>query len=162
MDEFLVNLVSGIPPEIGTAIIAMVPIGELRASIPIGIGVFGLDWKTVFAASVIGNMVPVLFILYLLDPAYRLLKRIKFMEKFFNWLFERTRKRFYQKHKAWGDFALIFFVAIPLPMTGGYTGALAAWLFGIKHRNALPLILLGVIIAGVIVTLFTLGAASIF
>ncbi|MBU0732425.1 small multi-drug export protein [Patescibacteria group bacterium] len=162
MDEILVNFVSGIPAWLGTAIIAMIPVGELRAAIPIGISVFGLDWKTVFVAAVIGNMIPVFFILYLMDPVYKLLKKIKIFDRFFNWLFERTRKRFYDKHKSWGDFALIFFVAIPLPMTGAYTGALAAWLFGIKYRNALPLIFLGVIIAGIIVTLFTMGAVSIF
>ena len=65
MEEFLVNLVKNIPPEIGTAIIAMIPVGELRAAIPIAIGVFHLNWKVAFFSAVIGNMVPVFFILYL-------------------------------------------------------------------------------------------------
>ena len=162
MEEYLVNLVSGIPPELGVMLIAMLPIGELRAAIPIGIGVFGLDWKVVFVMAVIGNMIPVFFILYLIDPVYRVLKRFKMFDKFFNWLFERTRKRFYAKHKSWGDIVLIFFVGIPMPMTGAWTGSLAAWLFGIKYKVALPLIFIGVIMAGIIMTIVSLGAVSIF
>ena len=162
MYEFLIDLVKNIPPEIGTVIISMIPVGELRAAIPIAIGVFGLDWKVAFFLAVAGNMIPVFFILYLIEPVYKILKKIKIFDKFFTWLFERTRKRFYEKRKVWGDLALIFFVGIPLPMTGAWTGALAAWLFGIRLRKALPLIFIGVIMAGVIITLFSLGIVTIF
>ncbi|MBU0671305.1 small multi-drug export protein, partial [Patescibacteria group bacterium] len=116
MEEVLVNLVKNIPPELGVVIISMIPVGELRAAIPIGLGVFGLDWKVVLFLAVIGNMIPVVFILYLLDPFYKFTRKVKMFDRFYTWLFERTRKRFYEKHKAGGDFALIFLVAIPLPM----------------------------------------------
>ncbi|MFH1537236.1 MAG: small multi-drug export protein [Patescibacteria group bacterium] len=162
MQEFLLSIVNGIPKEIGLIIIAMIPIGELRGSIPIGIGVFKMNWITVFVLSVIGNMIPVFFVMYLIEPIYNLLKKIKFFDKFFTWLFERTRKKFYAKHKSMGDIALIFFVGIPLPVTGAWTGSLAAWLFGIPPKKALPLIFFGVIMAGVIVTIFSMGIISIF
>ena len=79
------------------------------------------------------------------------------MNKFLNWLFERTRKKTKDKIEKYGDLALIIFVAIPLPNTGAWTGTLAAWLFGIPMKRALLNIFYGVLIAGVIVTMITSG-----
>jgi uncharacterized membrane protein len=137
---------------------AMTPIGELRASIPLGLTILHQPWFLVFAISVIGNMIPPIFILWLF-PKFSgwLMSHSKFMNRFLNWLFERTRKKVHDKIEKYGDLALIIFVAIPLPNTGAWTGALAAWLFGIPMKRALPNILYGVIIAGVIVTLITAG-----
>ena len=81
----------------------------------------------------------------------------KLMNKFLNWLFERTRKKTKDKIEKYGDLALIIFVAIPLPNTGAWTGTLAAWLFGIPTNRALINIFYGVLIAGVIVTVITSG-----
>lgn len=140
---------------------AMAPIGELRGSIPLGLEVYRLDPWTTFFVSVLGNMIPVFFILWLIDPVSEFLrKRFGFMDRFFSWLFERTRKHG-ARFDRWGPFALLFFVAIPLPMTGAWTGALAAFLFGIKMRHAIPILLLGVMVAGIIVTFMTLGIESL-
>ena len=137
---------------------AMTPIGELRASIPLGLTILHQPWFLVFIVSVIGNMIPPIFILWLF-PKFSgwLMSHSKLMNRFLNWLFERTRKKAHDKIEKYGDLALIIFVAIPLPNTGAWTGTLAAWLFGIPMKRALPNILYGVIIAGVIVTIITAG-----
>jgi len=137
---------------------AMTPIGELRVSIPLGLTILHQPWFLVFVISVIGNMIPPVFILWLFPKVSSwLMSHSKLMNRFFNWLFERTRKKAHDKIEKYGDLALIIFVAIPLPNTGAWTGTLAAWLFGIPIKRALPNILYGVIIAGVIVTIITTG-----
>ena len=87
---------------------------------------------------------------------------IDFFDKFFTFLFERTRRKHSKKFEKWGALALITFVAIPLPITGGWSGALAAFVFGIPFKKALPLIFSGVIIAGVIVTGLTGLSLGVF
>lgn len=136
----------------------MTPIGELRASIPLGLSILHQPWFLVFVISVIGNMIPPVFILWLF-PGFSnwLMSHSKLMNKFLTWLFERTRKKAHDKIEKYGDLALIIFVAIPLPNTGAWTGTLAAWLFGIPLKRALPNVFYGVLIAGVIVTLVTAG-----
>lgn len=152
-----------LPPELAVALIAMLPIAELRGAIPAGIGAWHLAWPVTMLAAVVGNIIPVIFILWLIDPLTRWLRAHSAAgDRFFTWLFERTRRKFYDNHARWGDLGLVIFVAIPLPATGAWTGALAAYLFGIKPRKALFLVLLGVIIAAVIVTALTLGLIKIF
>jgi uncharacterized membrane protein len=135
---------------------AMTPIGELRVSIPFGLSILKQPWYFVFVISVIGNMIPPIFILWLF-PKFSawLMRHSMLMNKFLNWLFERTRKKTHDKIEKYGDWALIIFVAIPLPNTGAWTGTLAAWLFGIPMKRALLNIFYGVLIAGVIVTIIT-------
>lgn len=147
-----------LPPEIKTILIAAAPIIELRGSIPIAIEVYKLSALSALFFSVLGDLVPTFFFLLLLEPFYRYLSgRFLFFEKFFNWLFQRTRKKHERKFERWKKFALALIVAIPLPFTGAWTGAICAFLFGIPFRQAFPLIALGVLIAGTIVTLASLG-----
>lgn len=142
---------------------ALTPIGELRASIPLGLTVFHQPIWIVFFVSVIGNMIPPMFILWLFPKISQwLMVKSKLMNKFLTWLFERTRKKTKDKIEKYGDLALIIFVAIPLPNTGAWTGALAAWLFGIPFKKAVPNIFYGVLIAGVVVTLITTGLKNLF
>jgi uncharacterized membrane protein len=137
---------------------AMTPIGELRAAIPIGLTAFNLGVIETYIISVIGNMIPILFIIFLLEPTSNFLsKHFKFFKWFFNWLFEHTRKRHSHKFEVLEEITLVMFVAIPLPVTGAWSGALASFVFGIPPKKSLPLIFLGVLIAGIIVTLITLG-----
>ncbi len=141
---------------------ALTPIGELRASIPLGLH-YELPVWLVFVVSVIGNIIPPIFILWLFPRISEwLMAHSKLMNRFFTWLFERTRKKAHDKIEKYGDLALIIFVAIPLPNTGAWTGALAAWLFGIPMKRAVPNIFYGVLIAGVIVTAITTGLINIF
>ena len=145
--------------ELKVFLIAMSPFLELRGSIPVALGVYDLPVSAAYFISVIGNLVPVVFILLLIEPVYRYLSsRISFFERFFTWLFERTRSKHSAKFKRWEELALIILVAIPLPFTGAWTGSLCAFVFGIPFKKAFPLIALGVIMAGLIVTLFSLIA----
>ena len=134
--------------------IAASPISELRGAIPVAIASFHFPVYYAFLVAVIGNLLPVPFILLLLDRAARLLSRVQFFERFFNWLFERTRRRgkMIERYERIG---LVLFVAIPLPVTGAWTGSLAAVLFGLKFRHALLSIFIGILIAGTIVTCVT-------
>lgn len=142
---------------------AMTPIGELRASIPLGLSVLHQHWLIVYVVSVIGNMIPPIFILWLFPRVSDwLMAHSKLMNKFLSWLFERTRRKAQNKIKKYGDLALIIFVAIPLPNTGAWTGALAAWLFGIPMKRALLNVFYGVLIAGVLVTIITTGFIHLF
>jgi uncharacterized membrane protein len=141
-----------------TLFISMIPIGELRVAIPLGITHYNLGVITTYLIAVIGNMIPIVIIAFLLEPVSAWLsKHSKFFRWFFNWLFERTRKKHSKKFEMLEEGALVTFVAIPLPMTGGWSGALAAFVFGIPPKKSIPLIGLGVVIAGAIVTLITLG-----
>lgn len=142
---------------------ALTPIGELRASIPLGLTVFHQPIWIVFVISVIGNMIPPMLILWLFPKISQwLMAKSRLMNRFLTWLFERTRKKTKDKIERYGDLALIIFVAIPLPNTGAWTGALAAWLFGIPFKKAVPNIFYGVLIAGVVVTLITTGLKNLF
>jgi len=141
----------------------MTPIGELRASIPLGLSVFHQHWLLVYVVSVMGNMIPPIFILWLFPMVSDwMMAHSKLMNKFLTWLFERTRRKTHDKIEKYGDLALIIFVAIPLPNTGAWTGALAAWLFDIPMKRAIINIFYGVLIAGVVVTIITTGFIHLF
>jgi uncharacterized membrane protein len=150
------------PPQLITFFMAALPIFELRGAIPIALGVFNLSPISAFVWAVLGNIIPVVFLLWLLEPLSKYLShRNYFLNRFFAWLFERTRKNHNHRFEIWGSLALVAFVAVPLPMTGGWSGAVAAFVFGIPFKKALPLISLGIIIAGVIVTLISLGVMDL-
>ena len=147
--------------ELMTFLGSMVPIGELRSSIPLALRA-GLSPLQAFFWSVLGNVVIGFILLVILNPLSRFLERhFYLLNRFFNWLFERTRKKHSQKIENWGAVALVGFVGIPLPMTGVWTGSLAAFVFDIPFKKAFPAIILGALIAGIIVVLVSLGAVSL-
>jgi len=156
--DYWLQLFQNLPQEFVVFVVSMIPIAELRASLPIALGVFKFSILKAWVIVIIGNMLPIFFIVYLLKPFADYLSQIsKTMEKFFNWLYDRTRRKFEGKYKKYGKIALVLFVAIPLPFTGAWTGAIASFLFNIKPKNALILILIGVLIASLIVTILTQG-----
>jgi uncharacterized membrane protein len=120
-----------------------------------------MPWQEAYVIAVIANFIPVIFILYWIGPVSEYLRRFTVFDRFFDWLFARTRRKgdMIQRFEILG---LILFVAIPLPVTGAWTGSVAAFIFDIKKRVALPAILAGIMIAGVIVTLASLGVISIW
>ena len=161
MIENFVDWFRNLPPSLATFIIATLPIGELRASIPVAILEYDMNFAWSFVVSVVGNMVPVFIALAALNLLVDWLRRrVKLFDRFFEWLFSWTQRRHQKKFKRWGDLALIVLVAIPLPMTGAYTGAMASYVFGVSPKRAIPLIFIGVLIAGVIVTAATMGVFS--
>ena len=137
MTDILITWLENIPPQIATVIIAMLPIAELRGSIPVALGVYNLSITESFIYSVIGNIIPVVLILLFFDKISKyLMVKFKFFNSFFEWLFKKTRSRHTKKFDRWGTVVLITLVAIPLPLTGGYSGALAAYLFGIPFKKS--------------------------
>ncbi|MDO9068743.1 MAG: small multi-drug export protein [Deltaproteobacteria bacterium] len=145
----------GVPPWLATMFIAMLPIFELRGAIPVGHQVLGLPLAAAVIVSVIGNMLPVIPILLLLGPVSAWLSRYPVFKRFFDWVFNRTRSKS-ELVKKYEMIGLMLFVAVPLPMTGAWTGAAAAFLFGIKFWPALWAISFGVLIAAAIVTTLVL------
>ena len=141
--------------------IAASPISELRGAIPIAITVFQFPYYYAFLVAIIGNLLPVPFILLLLDSVSRMFSKVRPFNRILNWVFERTRKRgkIIQKYQRIG---LMLFVAIPLPVTGAWTGSLAAVLFGLKFKYAILSIFIGILIAGTIVTCACLLGWTIF
>jgi uncharacterized membrane protein len=150
----------GLSPEAVTVAIAALPIIELRGSIPWALTLGDLDWPRAYVFSVIGNVLPVLPLLLFLGPVSDGLRRVGFMNRFFEWLFARTRKRSGAIER-FGVVGLALFVAIPLPVTGAWTGSAAAFLFGFPFHKAFLAIAAGVAIAGVIVTAAVLGGVSL-
>ena len=144
-------------------VIAMLPIFELRGSIPVAILYYGMPWWQAYVLSVIGNLIPIIPIIMMIGPVSGfLMRRSKLWRRFFTWVFERSRRRgadLVEKYEALG---LAVFVAIPLPVTGAWTGSLLAFLMSVRARRAFPAILCGVLAAGVVVTLITTGALGIF
>jgi uncharacterized membrane protein len=137
-------------------LITISPISELRLGIPYGIH-NGLDpWFTFFIAVVANALIffPVFFALRLFYN--KLLSRIPLFNKYLDSL----RKRGKPKVDKYGFWGLFLFVAIPLPLTGAYTGTILAWLLGIDWKKAFPAVGLGVIVAGVVVLLITLGVTG--
>ena len=142
----------GFTPELAVFLTSMLPIIELRGALPLAINVFNISWPKAFLISYIGNMIPAPIILWLLGPIVKLLSKIHLFKKFFDWLFERTRKRSNKMIEKYEEIGLMAFVAIPLPGTGAWTGALIAFLFGLDFKKSLLIIAIGVFIAGIIVT----------
>jgi len=134
--------------------IAASPISELRGAIPIAVSIYDFPWYYAFVFGIVGNLLPVPFILLFLDTIVQLLSKVYFFDRILKWFFERTRKRgkIIERYERIG---LALFVAIPFPITGAWTGSIAAVLLGLKFRHAILSISIGVLIAGVIVTCAT-------
>ena len=144
--------------EIITILLAAAPISEIRGALPVGIGVFNLHWFWAYCLGVLGNMLPVIPLLYFWKYLSKILMdRSVSINNFFTWLFERTRTRYEKRIRCWGALGLFFFVAVPLPITGAWTATVAAFIFGIAFSRAFFSILLGVLTAGLIVLFLTYG-----
>ncbi len=141
-------------------LLSTLPVLELRGAIPIAVNYYHLPIIHSYIFSVLGNLVPVVFLLLYLKPFSDFLRRWHVFDLFFTWLFRRTR-RHEEKYEKYGALFLLFFVAIPLPITGAWTGSVAAFLFGIRFCYSFPMIAGGVIVAGLIVTLANLGIINI-
>jgi len=145
----------GFSKELVVLIISALPVVELRGALPVAINLFDFPWYYALFWAIIGNLLPVPFILLFLNAVTKWLSKINFFKRMFNWLFERTRRRgrIVERYERIG---LALFVAIPLPLTGAWTGSLVAVLLGLKLKTAFLSIFVGVVIAGVIVTCLSL------
>jgi uncharacterized membrane protein len=148
------NLIYGI-------ILSILPISELRGGIPVAMA-SDAPLSVIFFSCVLANIIIIPFIFLFLDFLHKHFLKIRPYRVLFSKLVTRTRSKI--EHRVgtkWEMFALFCLVAIPLPGTGAYTGVLAAWLFKLRRKQSLITIALGVLAAGILVTLASLGIYSL-
>ena len=143
-------------------LLSILPISELRGGIPFAIALGYNPWLSFLTLTLFNIlMIPVIFLF--LDYFHKHFLKIKIYENLFNKIVIRTRKKIEHKMGTKAEFlALFILVAIPLPGTGAYTGCLAAWLFNLRRKKSILTIALGVLTAGILVTLATLGFVNLF
>lgn len=163
MQEIIISYFSTFPKEWAVFFLSMVPVTELRATIPLGILKFGMSPGASYFWAVLGNSLMGSLVVIVVEPiAQYAFAKIGFLHRF--WL--RYINRITGKNKAsfdkWGSLALIIFIAIPLPMTGAFTGGVLASIFNVPTKKAIFNIFAGCAIAGIIVTAIILGAKGVF
>ena len=148
-------------PYIIIVLISMIPVIESRGSIPYGILVLNLPWYNVVFVSIIANFLITIPIIYLLDPVSKYFRRFYISKKFFNWRFARSERKggIINKLQVLG---LIIFIGIPLPITGAWTGCVAANIFRINKFYTLIGVFLGILLSVMIITGLTLTGQSFF
>ena len=139
---------------------SMIPIGELRFSIPYFILKEQVIWQKVFIVSILGNIFIGILVLYIIAPVMFFLKKNRYFYKIINYILNRTRSKslIINNYKLMG---LILFVGIPLPLTGVWTGALASYLFSMSRKRAMLGIVLGVLLSSFIVLFITLAGKKV-
>lgn len=137
-------------------ITAAVPYLELRGAIPLAL-LYGAAPGEAFILGVAGNLIPIIPIMLILPVLARWADRYELFHRFFRWIHQRTKKQQNMVNR-YGFLGLTLFVAIPLPMTGVWTGAAVAYLLGIRKRHAFFALMLGTLLAGMIVTIMATGA----
>ena len=154
--SWVISALSGhVSREMIVFIISMVPILELRGGLlAAGPALLNVPIWTAIPVCIIGNLIPIPFILLLITPIFNWMKGTKHLKPFVERMEARAMKKSDQieKYEFWG---LLLFVGIPLPGTGAWTGALIASLVGVKFRKAFPAIICGVLLASVIMTILS-------
>jgi uncharacterized membrane protein len=151
MIDSVLDALKGIPPELIVFLISMLPIIELRGGL-VAAAILGLDWYIAFPICVLGNMLPIPIILLFIKQIFKFLRKLPVFKKVIPYLEEKAGQKGSLINR--GRFIGLFsFVAIPLPGTGAWMGALAATLLDIRMKRSFPIIFLGVITAGIIMLL---------
>jgi uncharacterized membrane protein len=135
---------------------SMVPWLEARYVIPFSMLQYGWEWQQAFPLAVAGNILPIPFILLFFGYVEKSLRNYPFWVKIMDWLFARTRRKAISRIRKYEYLGLFLFVAVPIPFTGGWTGALIAYLFDLNFSRSLLAIFAGIIVAAVIMILLTL------
>ncbi len=149
MSEVL-TLLRELPPEAAVLTAAALPVLELRGAIPLGVFYFGMPVWKVLLYSLVGNLLPVPILLILLRPLNDLSRRWGPTRRFFEWLYDRARRKGVSVQRL-GALGVFLFVAVPMPGTGAWMGSVIAEVFGLPFGLALLSIALGVLTAGVLV-----------
>lgn len=156
--QWLIAILKSLPPPVATFLMAMLPVGELRGALPVALLGYKMSWPEAIMIAVAGNMLPVYFLLLFFEAGSTWLReRFTWADRWFHWLFERTRRKLNGQVQRYGYWALALFVAVPVPVTGAWTGALAAFVFGLPKGKSFLAILVGVCVSALIVTLITMG-----
>ena len=135
-------------------VVSTLPVIELRGAIPLAICGYDIAWYVALPICFLGNLIPVPFIILFLGPIANLIGKVAILKKITDKVFERTRRKSNAIERS-EMLGLVLLVAIPLPGTGAWTGSIAAFLVGMPLRKAFPPIMLGVLIAGIIVTILS-------
>ncbi len=160
MVENVIEWFKGIPEELIVFIISMMPILELRGGL-VAASLLGIDWIVAFPICIIGNILPIPFVLFFFNKIIAWLKKTKLFGKLAEKLESRAREKSAKLEgaKFWG---LLIFVGVPLPGTGGWTGAMAAALLEMRVKKSAPTILLGILLAGVIMSVLAYFIPGLF
>lgn len=142
--------------------LSMIPWLESRYVIPLSMISLGWEWYQILPFAVLGNMIPIPLILLFFHIVEKWLRNYKTWTNLMDWLFDKTRKRADEKIRRYETLGLLLFVAIPLPFTGAWTGALIAYLFDLNFTRSIITIFIGVLIAASIMIIITLTVGNIF
>lgn len=160
MDSLVQQIVAGLTGKISKEfivfIISMIPILELRGSILVAPTFLNTEFLPTYIAAILGNMLPIPFILLFIEKIFAFMKKTKHFHKIPNWIEKKAMKKSAQIEK-YGYWGLFLFVAIPLPGTGAWTGSLLSVLLGLKSKKSFFFILLGVMTAGLVMSLLSFG-----
>jgi len=160
MIELIESYFTGINKALAVFIVSMMPIVELRGAIPFGVSL-GLDWREVYILSVIGNIIPIPFIILFFRPVIEYMEKTKLFGKLASKLRHRTNNKIknLNKYKMLG---LFLFVAIPLPGTGAWTGSAIAALLKMRVKHSFWPIFVGVLAAGILMMGISYGFGELF
>ena len=150
----------GMPSWLVVALISMIPLLELRGSILVAGILLQMPWLETYVSAVIGNMIPIPFILLFIKAIFNFMRKIRGIQKFPEWCEKKAMKHSDQIEK-YGYFGLFLFVAIPLPGTGAWTGSLLAVLFGMDFKKSLLAVFCGVLTAGLVMSVIAYGASGL-
>ena len=136
-------------------LISASPVAELRLALPLALYDYQISWYVALPVCLLGNWLPVPFLLLFLEPLSRVAAKLKPLKIILDWVFQYTRRRgrLVERYERLG---LMIFVAIPFPGSGAWTGSILAFLLGMRFKQALISVVLGVFIAGVVVTILSL------
>lgn len=150
------------PDSLIVLLTAMTPIGELRASVPLGIVSYDMSWPLVLVLSLAGNALPVPIVLAgLRTVGSRVERWDNAIGAFLRWRSHQVEERWGARVQRYGFWSIVLIVAIPLPLTGAWTGTLAVWALRVPAARGLTAIALGIAVAGMIVTGLTLAGVGI-
>ncbi|MBW2990914.1 small multi-drug export protein [Candidatus Woesearchaeota archaeon] len=141
--------------------LTLLPFTELRASIPYGI-ITGYPWWVVFVIAIIFNIILAPITYFFWNKIIHLLRWIRFIDNLYQKTIERVQKKSRKYVEKYGELGLAIFIGIPLPGSGVWSGALAANIFGLKFRKYMVASIIGVLIAGIIVTIIMVSGTEIF
>ena len=151
-----------LPGEWAVFVTAMLPLIELRGAIPLGLAWYEMSPLTVYALAVVGNLLPLVVLLSVIKSVSKATSTYsKTGAKLFEVVFRHARHKWEGKYARYGTIALILFTAIPFPLTGAWTASVASYVLGVPPLKAAWYISLGVLVAGILVTLASLGIISI-
>jgi len=141
--------------------ITFLPFLELRVSIPYGINVLKMAWPNVFIICVIANIILGILIYFLLDKFVHFFLRYKIFSTPYNKIVLKTQKNIQKYVDKYGELGVALFIGVPLPGSGVYSGALGAYVIGLKFKKFIIADIIGVLIAGTIVTIISTGVLQL-